>query len=78
MVTPLAKLFTNWLFGPQPTRNKSVSVSHPHSASGLADCYVAALPFHCNQLVGDLVYTGAPFGLHALAVSVRERAVARV
>ncbi|HKT96923.1 MAG TPA: DUF6580 family putative transport protein, partial [Paraburkholderia sp.] len=29
---------------------------YPHSASGLADCYVAALPFYRNQIVGDLVF----------------------
>jgi hypothetical protein len=50
---------------------------YPHSAAGLADCYVAALPFYRNQIAGDLVFTGALFGLHALALNLRTRAVAR-
>ena len=49
---------------------------YPHSASGLADCYVMALPFYRNQLVGDLVFTGALFGLHAAAVDLRARVLA--
>jgi hypothetical protein len=49
---------------------------YPHTPSGLADCFVAAVPFYRNQLVGDLVFTGALFGLHALAVDVRARATA--
>lgn len=50
---------------------------YPHSASGLADCYVAALPFYRNQIVGDLLFTGALFGSHAFAVSLRARVTAR-
>ena len=49
---------------------------YPHTASGLVDCYVAALPFYRNQIVGDLVFTGALFGLHALAIDLRARAMA--
>ena len=35
---------------------------YPRTLSGLADCYVAAIPFFQTALVGDLVYTAALFG----------------
>jgi hypothetical protein len=35
---------------------------YPHTLAGLANCYVAALPFFQNGLVGDLFFTGALFG----------------
>jgi hypothetical protein len=38
---------------------------YPHTASGLAACYVAAIPFYGRTLAGDLLYTAALFGLHA-------------
>jgi hypothetical protein len=38
---------------------------YPHTASGLALCYVNAIPFFGRTLAGDLLYTGALFGLHA-------------
>ena len=44
---------------------------YPHTPGGLADCYIAALPFYRNQIVGDLAFTTALFGLHAVAVSWR-------
>src|SRR3569623_1254771 len=50
---------------------------YPHSASGLADCFVAALPCYRNQLVGDLLFAGALFGLHAAALDLRARVAAR-
>lgn len=49
---------------------------YPHTAGGLADCYVAALPFYRNQVVGDVLFTAALFGLHALATSAYARRVA--
>jgi hypothetical protein len=49
---------------------------YPHTPSGLVDCYVAALPFYRNQIIGDLVFTGALFGLHAIAIDLRARATA--
>jgi len=48
-----------------------LSPMYPHSASGLADCYIAGLPFYRNQLVGDVAFTGALFGLHAAALNLR-------
>jgi uncharacterized protein DUF6580 len=47
---------------------------YARTLSGLVECYGAALPFYRNQLVGDLLFTGALFGLHAAAVHVRESA----
>ena len=44
---------------------------YPKTAAGLWECYVAALPFFRNSLVGDLGYTAALFGMYALAGSWR-------
>lgn len=41
---------------------------YPHTLSGLVACYVAAIPFFQNSLVGDLLWTGVFFGAWALAV----------
>lgn len=38
---------------------------YPHTAAGLAACYVAALPFFGYTLAGDLAFAGLFFGLHA-------------
>jgi hypothetical protein len=37
-----------------------------HTLSGLAACYVAAIPFFRNTLLSDLLFTAVFFGLHAL------------
>jgi hypothetical protein len=47
--------FAVWLLG-----NHS-----PHTGMGLAACYVVALPFLRNMVLGDLLYSTALFGLHA-------------
>ena len=39
--------------------------AYPHTASGLAACYTAAIPFFGWTFAGDLFYTGLLFGLHA-------------
>ena len=39
-----------------------VSGLYPHSLSGLAACYDAAIPFYRNSLVGDLFYATLLFG----------------
>ena len=49
----------------------AVSGMYPLTASGLAACYVAAIPFFQNTLAGDLFYSGLLFGGFALL----ERAV---
>ena len=49
----------------------AVSGMYPLTLSGLAACYVAAVPFFQNTLAGDLFYSGVLFGGFALL----ERAV---
>lgn len=39
---------------------------YPHTAAGLAACFVAGIPFYQNQLLGDAFYTAALFGGHAV------------
>ena len=39
---------------------------YPHSLSGLYQCYLMALPFFRNTLVGDLFYNGVLFGVYEL------------
>jgi len=53
--------------------------TYPRTLTGLADCYVAAIPFFGWTIAGDLVYTGVLFGLHAWlsrTVAARERVTA--
>jgi hypothetical protein len=51
---------------------------YPHTAAGLAECYVAAIPFYANDAMSTAITAGAFFGLPALArnivSSVRESA----
>lgn len=56
--------FGMWLF----------SGIYPNTPSGLAACYVAAIPFFQNSLAGDLFYSALLFGGFALA----ERMVPRL
>jgi hypothetical protein len=61
-------LLTNlavWAYG--------VGVPYTKDLSGLAECYVAALPFFRNTLGGDLLFSVLFFGLHALAVRAFHR-----
>ena len=39
---------------------------YPHTAEGLARCFVRAIPFFAYTLAGDLVFAGGLFGLYAL------------
>lgn len=41
--------------------------TYPHTREGLIACYVAAIPFLGNMLVGDAVYAALLFGGFALA-----------
>ncbi len=43
-----------------------VSDMYPHTLSGLAACFIAAVPFFQNTIVGDLFYSGVLFGGFAL------------
>jgi hypothetical protein len=38
---------------------------YPRSLSGLAACYVAALPFYGRALLGDLFFSAVLFGVYA-------------
>jgi hypothetical protein len=52
-------LFTNfgsWLWFP----------GYPRTVTGLADCYVAAIPFFGWTVASDVLYVAALFGLYAL------------
>jgi hypothetical protein len=42
--------------------------------AGLIDCYVLAIPFFRNTLLGDFVYSGIIFGAYYLALSVSVQA----
>lgn len=56
-------LITNfgvWLIGHSGTM-------YPKTLAGLQECYLAALPFYRNALIGDLGWTLGLFGLYALA-----------
>src|SRR5262245_36556763 len=46
--------FAVWLLGSM----------YPHDFSGLAACYVAAIPFFGNTLASNLLYTAVFFGAH--------------
>jgi len=41
---------------------------YPHSVSGLLECYVAAIPFFRNTVIGDLIYVTTLFGLFETGV----------
>jgi hypothetical protein len=57
----------------------ALSGMYPRTLSGLAACYVAAIPFFQNTLAGDLFYSGVLFGGFALleraVPALRQRAV---
>jgi len=40
---------------------------YPHTATGLAACYIAGIPFFWNTLVGDALYAALLFGSFAFA-----------
>ena len=44
---------------------------YPNTPEGLWQCYVAAIPFFRNTLLGDLLSTGTLFGLYATAGALR-------
>ena len=39
---------------------------YPRTGAGLIECYIAALPFLRNAVIGDLAFTGVLFGAYAL------------
>jgi hypothetical protein len=44
----------------------SSQVTYSHSVAGLEECYIAAIPFFRNTLVGDIAYSGIMFGVYEL------------
>lgn len=63
--------FPSWLW----------SGTYAHTASGLATCYVAAIPFFGWTVASDLLYSGVLFGLHfwlSRTVAIGERIPATV
>ncbi len=40
---------------------------YPKNISGLIECYIAAIPFFRNSILGDLFYVGVLFGAYELA-----------
>ena len=54
----VSNLFT-WLGSPM----------YPQTLTGLLSCYVAAIPFFGNTLLGDLLYSGVLFGGYAWMIS---------
>ncbi|MEI6597215.1 MAG: DUF6580 family putative transport protein [bacterium] len=51
---------------------------YEHSLAGLINCYVMAVPFFRNSLLGDLFYTGVLVGVYeaSLALLYREKKAA--
>lgn len=45
---------------------------YAHTLQGLADCYIAAIPFYRNDVVSTALTAGALFGLPALAARIAE------
>jgi hypothetical protein len=48
-------------------------VGYPMSASGLTACYVAAIPFFINTLLGDLLFNGLLFSIFNYATSTQQK-----
>jgi hypothetical protein len=42
------------------------ALPYGYSLAGLVDCYAAALPFYRGTLAGDVIFTAALFGAHAV------------
>jgi hypothetical protein len=45
---------------------------YPHTAAGLAACFVAAIPFYANDVMSTAITAGALFGLPVLAANIAE------
>jgi hypothetical protein len=43
---------------------------YPHTAAGLVECYVLALPFYGFSLAGDLVFVPVVFGAYQMARAI--------
>lgn len=54
--------FAVWAVGPAP----GSAIEYSRDLTGLATCYLAALPFYANMLAGDLFYMATLFGAWAV------------
>jgi hypothetical protein len=45
-----------------------VTGGYPQNFGGLVECYIAAIPFFRNTVLGDLLYVGVLFGLYESAL----------
>jgi hypothetical protein len=48
---------------------------YPHNIRGLSECYLAAIPFFKNTLLGDLFYSSVIFGCYELLAQPKEKLV---
>jgi hypothetical protein len=51
---------------------------YTHDWAGLAECYIAAIPFFRNSLAGDVIFVVVMFGLYELALRVVKNASGEV
>jgi len=49
---------------------------YPKTVSGLIECYMAGVPFFRHDLIGDVIFSAAFFGIGALAGAVSARRAA--
>jgi len=55
--------FAVWLFGPW----------YPHNFAGLTECFVMAIPFFKNTLMGDLFYSSVIFGCYEILAQPKDK-----
>lgn len=48
---------------------------YPHTAEGLINAYILALPFFRNTIIGDLLYAGLFFGAYEVILHVFQRPI---
>jgi len=48
---------------------------YAHTAVGLSQCFTMALPFFRNTALSDLIYTGALFGIYAVATQASTKII---
>jgi hypothetical protein len=60
--------FGSWLvFSVDPTSTLVLGeLAYPRTLEGLAKCYLLGIPYFWHTLLGDALFTGALFGLHAV------------
>ena len=48
---------------------------YPRNMAGLAQCYIAGIPFYRNELIGDLVWNAIMFGSYYWLIERRKAAI---